>query len=73
MVSYLMTVPVIEKDVNSPHGVDCGKRQFVQGPQAGIDVCCPLNLNHSYRLWFVGQKCLIVTKKTAGYFDTYGL
>ena len=47
MVSYLMTVPVIEKDVNSPHGVDCGKRQFVQGPQAGIDVCCPLYLNHS--------------------------
>merc|ERR1711983_419033 len=24
-----------------PHGVDCGKREFVQEPQAGIDPRCP--------------------------------
>ena len=30
-----------------PHGVDCGKREFVQEPQAGIDARCPRYLNHS--------------------------
>ena len=29
-----------------PHGVDCGKREFVQEPQAGIDARCPRYLNH---------------------------
>ena len=29
-----------------PHGVDCGAREFVQEPQAGIDPRCPRYLNH---------------------------
>ena len=29
-----------------PHGVDCGKREFVQEPQAGIDPRCVRYLNH---------------------------
>ena len=35
-----------------PHGVDCGKREFVQEPQAGIDARCPRYLNHLKDIFF---------------------
>ena len=42
-----------------PHGVDCGKREFVQEPQAGIDARCPRYLNHPKI--FCGIKFLGIT------------
>ena len=45
-----------------PHGVDCGKREFVQEPQAGIDPRCPRYLNHPKI--FCGTKFLGITART---------